>query len=390
MAAAAGVRGRTEDSRAGDPPLAVVIHSCEEDEDACCNDELKIAPADVALSVDEILRDDRMPGKLGAAKISDEEERPFAIELSVTEGGSPSQSETAALPLARGIRCIWRLWLALVAVSILEMLLLAGATLLDQFWSPCRQSLQTCRSLHSAACSGASCPDAAPLWAPLWPAAGLVVLAAPLFLVLSGRGGSHQQTCSIALVLALAAVGMGAAVLAKFSSTGLEYVSRCPMPRSQGRCSADMCPAPPCRRENDFSPCVCGLVGEAEMARALFLSNFPACQPYEWYAAQMNTLEELVLGYESFACVIGPLTCVSMVVGGFVLLLQLVCCPLLFLGSCGLDRTLLVLFASDEELDRLVEAEAPDPSAGGSQPVKPASPKAQLASSWKTKTMRVR
>mmetsp|Transcript_57235 Transcript_57235/g.177880 ORF Transcript_57235/g.177880 Transcript_57235/m.177880 type:complete len:133 (-) Transcript_57235:7-405(-) len=132
------------------------------------------------------------------------------------------------------------------------------------------------------------------------------------------------------------------------------------------------------------------------MARALFLSTFPACQPYEWYASQMSLLEELVLSYESFSCVIGPLTCTSTVVGGLLLLLQLACCPLLFLGSCGLDRAVLVMFASDEELDRLVEAEAPEPpdtaaaAAAGSPTAKPAPPTVPLPAGRTAKAARSR
>lgn len=87
------------------------------------------------------------------------------------------------------------------------------------------------------------------------------------------------------------------------------------------------------------------------MARALFLNDLPACQPYEWYTWQMDKLEKLVLKYESFACVQGPLACAAVAVGVFLLLTQLVCCPLLLLGRWGMRRALLVLFATDEELE---------------------------------------
>jgi len=371
----------SEDTRVSDPPVAIVIHdSVGAKEDACYNDQFDVPMADVALSVDEILQVEPVCGKLPDGQSDDD-----AVELNVAEGGAAARaakaSACAALPLARGLRCIWRLWLALVVLSILELLLLAGAAVLDLFWSPCREPLQTCRSLHVDACSGVSCPDASPLWAPVWPAAGLLILAPPLYLVLTGRSSGSPHIFGLVLVLALAVVGVGATVLAKFSTTGLEYVSRCPLPRAEGRCSAELCPAPPCRRENEFSPCVCGLVGEAELARALFLDAFPACQPYEWYASQMSVLEEIVLEYESFSCIVGPLTCASTAVGGVLLLVQLACCPLLFLGSCGLDRVLLVLFASDEELDRLVasgDPEAKDNAEAG-LPAKPEAPEQEVA-----------
>lgn len=339
-----------EDTRVCDPPLAAMIEisSCAEGGTA------KLEPI-----WDELLWSER---DLGVGDGS--EEPPCAVELDVggTAVAAGAQSGAAfshaVPPLARGVRCLWRLWRSLVALSVTESLLLTGAVVLEQLWSPCREPLAECLGLHPDDCAGASCLDAAPLWAPLWPPAGLLCLALPLCLVLRGRAGGDPRVILAILLVALAVVGMGATVLTMFSTTGFQYVTRCPMPRADGRCAADICPSPPCRRESELSPCVCGRVGEAEMARALFLKGFAACQPYEWYTEQMAALEDLVLRYEGFACIVAPLTCVSIAVGGMLVLAQLLCCPLLFLGSCGLDSTLLVLFASDEELDQLVEGDA--------------------------------
>merc|ERR1719355_258358 len=107
------------------------------------------------------------------------------------------------------------------------------------------------------------------------------------------------------------------------------------MPRVASRCSADLCPSPPCKRESPFSPCTCGRLEEEEMARALFVTGQAACQPYEWYAWQMRELEDILLRYEGFSCIVGPLACSAVVAGACLLLLQVACCPLLLLGRWG-------------------------------------------------------
>jgi len=180
----------------------------------------------------------------------------------------------------------------------------------------------------------------------------------------------------LALCMSLVVIGGGATVITEFSASGLHYGGRCPMERSSGRCTPDICPSPVCHRESEFSPCVCGVVGEAEMARALFLKSLPACQPYEWYAWQMQTLEELMFEYENFACLVGPLACASAAVGGVLLLVQLACCPMLLLGRWGMSKVLLILFASDEELDRVMlsssaVAQARGGKAGGEDQAEP-------------------
>lgn len=314
----------------------------------------------------------------------------------------------------KGLRSMWRLWSALVGLSIVELLLIAAGSLLDVepgsppwlaaigLGSPCRRPLPTCFSLHEADCAGASCQALSPLWALAWPLCGLLFIAGPLRSVLrsagassisqpprsasavaqTGRGGKGRDAgapvavaapagrgrCGerrpramlLVLPFALATVGTGAMALAQLSVAGVHYAARCPMERSIGRCSSEVCPSPVCRRETEFSPCVCGRVEEEEMARALFLNHLPACQPYEWYAWQMQRLEELVLSYENFACLAGPLMCAAVAVGAALLLAQLASCPLLLLGRFGVRRALLVLLASDEELDR---AMLPDASA---------------------------
>lgn len=106
------------------------------------------------------------------------------------------------------------------------------------------------------------------------------------------------------------------------------------------------------------------------MARALFLTGAEACQPYEWYPWQMTTLEELLLRYENFACIVGPLTCATAVIGAILLFVQLACCPLLLLGHWGVHEALVVLFATDEELDRIIMSEALAPVASGSNTTK--------------------
>jgi len=318
----------------------------------------------VSLAVDELLRDappvnsstdhgDLTKGVLGDA-VCEDTLGVYCNEAGVAEAAQPLTS----LPQS-SLRTMHRLWCLLVLLSILECTLVVAGIAADQFWSPCRKPLSDCHSLHEEDCSGASCRDAVPVWAPSWPAAGLLCIALPLRLVLRGRGGGRLGLVLPVLVAASAAVGMGVMILAQLSTAGLEYASRCPMERAAGRCTADTCPSPPCRRENEFSPCVCGRLGEAEMARALFVKSFAACQPYEWYDWQMTALEEIILQYENFACLAGPLTCLSAAIGAVLLLVQLACCPLLFLGHCGLDHALLVLFATDEELDRLIIGKAP-------------------------------
>merc|ERR1712176_912806 len=89
-------------------------------------------------------------------------------------------------------------------------------------------------------------------------------------------------------------------------------------------------------------------------------NHFPACQPYEWYSSQMAKLEDLVLRYETFACVAGPSMCIAAFVGGILLLVQLTCCPMLLLGSWGgAQEAIFVLLATDEEVDLAVLSEAP-------------------------------
>jgi len=175
--------------------------------------------------------------------------------------------------------------------------------------------------------------------------------------------------------------------LAQILAAGLHYSARCPMARVPGRCSAHHCPVPPCRRETEYSPCVCGRLDEAEMARALFLSDTPACQPYEWYAWQMVIFQELLLHYEIFACCVGPLACAAVAVGGVLLLLQIVCCPLLFIGHCGFNTALVVLFVSDDDFDSLILGEMPVPEALSKTQVSLQEPSSSRSSgsSWSTK-----
>merc|ERR1740121_521261 len=78
----------------------------------------------------------------------------------------------------------------------------------------------------------------------------------------------------------------------------------------------------------------------------------------------MDKLEQLVLKYESFACIQGPLACAAVAVGMLLLLTQLVCCPLLLLGRWGVSRALLVLFATDEELERALLNEGDEDEEG--------------------------
>ena len=255
------------------------------------------------------------------------------------------------------LRLVQHLWVGLVAASIIELCLILGALLVDYLWSPCRIELGTCRHLHEMDCWGQSCQDSAPLWASAWPAAGLIFLAMPMKYFL-GRDVQYTKsvpmffTCVFGLISLLGVVGVGAIVLVESTSAALHYADRCPMRRESSRCTADLCPTPPCRRESDFSPCLCGRLDEAELARALFLQGTPACQPYEWYTWQMKLLEELILQYEQFACVVGPLTCVASVVGGALLFIQLVCCPFVLIGQWGGHAALCVLLGHlDLEVD---------------------------------------
>ncbi|CAE8721509.1 unnamed protein product, partial [Polarella glacialis] len=283
------------------------------------------------------------------------------LDSALDVGDVDAEKARGALRPVKGMRSVQRLWCALVSLSLLELVLVAGGTAADHLYSPCREKLASCGHLHAGDCQGTSCRNCAPAWASVWPASGLLFLAVPLRCVL--RGSPHvpdpddpkdsrcPRSLPVLLVMSLAVLGAGAAALAEFSSAGLHYASRCPMQRAASRCTADICPSPPCRRESEFSPCVCGLLGEAELARALWLKGFPACQPYEWYSSQMGALEELVLRYETFACVAGPLTCTATAVGGALLLVQLACCPLLLVGQWGGYEAILVLIGSIEDLD---------------------------------------
>ena len=264
----------------------------------------------------------------------------------ISSKNSPLSSEPASSRspvLTKDLQSLHRLWCLLVLLSFLELCLVSGGVIADR-WSPCREAISACANLHSRDCLGWSCRDCAPLWASAWPAASLLFLAMPMRCLL---GGMHSGSCFVGMpffvLVSLAVLGSGAAVLAESATSGLHYAARCPMQRENSRCTAELCPTPPCRRESDFSPCVCGLLGEAELARALFLHNTPACQPYEWYAWQMGLLEDIVLQYESFACLAGPLTCTATAVGAALLLVQLACCPLVLIGQWGGNEAVLVL-----------------------------------------------
>merc|ERR1719174_355746 len=151
------------------------------------------------------------------------------------------------------------------------------------------------------------------------------------------------------LFAALGVIGLGAAALSEISVAGVHYAMRCPMERSSGRCEANACPSPPCYRKSEFSPCLCGRLEEAEMARALFLNGIAACHPYEWYPWQMGILEKILLRYETFACIFGPLECIALAAGGALLLVQLACCPVLFFSAWGAHEALIVFFSKEEE-----------------------------------------
>lgn len=253
----------------------------------------------------------------------------------------------------RGIPCIWRTWCTMVCTSVVEFGLLVGSSLADNYYSPCRSPLGECGSLPPDECSGRSCQESVPFWAPAWPLSGLFCLALPAWFVIRGKcHDCHALWLKLALLASLAMIGAGAALMVDVSISGVHFAGRCPMERANDRCSPELCPIPVCKRENEFSPCVCGHLGEAELARVLFLRRLPACQPYEWYSRQMVWFEELVLEYESFACLLGVLNWAAAGVGMILLLLQFLFCPLLLLGSWGGARlALLVLLGSDDELD---------------------------------------
>lgn len=345
----------------------------------------------------ELNVDDLLAGKAAQCLTSVEEEceerddelsKPDECRVEGADAGKMTAKEAdlrAEQRAARSLRCMWRLWFLLLALSFCEALLIVAGLQVDIWSSPCRRPLLTCHSLHIDDCSGDSCQDFAPIWALCWPACGLLFLVVPLWAVLraaaaapgstppvrdvvapvSSIAGGSRRAILLVLLAALATVGCGAMTIAELSMAGLHYAARCPIERSGARCGAQLCPEPMCRRESEFSPCMCGRLAEEEMARGLFLNDLPACQPYEWYSWQMDKLEQLVLRYESFACIQGPLACAATAVGALLLLAQLACCPLLLLGRLGVRRALLVLLATDEELERalLNEEEAVDKEA---------------------------
>merc|ERR1719199_1156508 len=108
----------------------------------------------------------------------------------------------------KAIHCFWRIWRALIVLSILEFALLVTAAGLDHRWSPCREHLDTCLSLHSDDCSGKSCRDGVPIWSSVWPLASLLFVALPLRKMLryvTGFGATRPPRClSLFLILALA------------------------------------------------------------------------------------------------------------------------------------------------------------------------------------------
>lgn len=296
--------------------------------------------------------------------------------LDLGDEGKPSH-----MPL-RGIRCMWGLWVCLIALSCIQLVLIGLLTWLDRTRSPCRVAIEPCHSLHGDDCSGGSCKGSAPLWAGVWPLAGLFTLALPLrSAALFGRGsdGSSLQwgaassghwrrlLFAVAAATSLCVFVAGATALIEISEAAGVYAARCPMARAAVRCSASLCPSPPCKRESTFSPCMCGRLGEEEMARALFLSGDPACQPYEWYVQQMEELESIVLRYENFACIVGPLGCGAVAVGACLLLVQFACCPLLLLGRWGGREAVFFLLATDDELDRALVGNTGDDAAKGTK-----------------------
>ena len=270
------------------------------------------------------------------------------------------------------LRFVRHLWLALVSASFAELCLISSGVLVDYFWSPCRTELDTCRHLHEMDCWGWSCQESAALWASAWPAAGLVFLAVPMKCFLRSNLNDIQCTKALPLLITsfavalLGVVGVGQLFLVESATAALHYADRCPMRRENSRCTANLCPSPPCRRESDFSPCLCGPLGEAELARALFLQGTPACQPYEWYTWQMKVLEELILQYEQFACVAGPLTCAATAVGGALLFIQLMCCPLVLIGQWGGQAAICVLLGHFESDNTSVAGVSPQDLLGKS------------------------
>merc|ERR1712072_505798 len=99
------------------------------------------------------------------------------------------------------------------------------------------------------------------------------------------------------------------------------------------------------------------------MARALFLNDIAAYHPYEWYPWQMEILETILLRYETFACIFGPLECVALAAGGVLLLVQLACCPVLFFACWGAREALIMFFGADEQLGAHSEIDVQTPSA---------------------------
>lgn len=93
------------------------------------------------------------------------------------------------------------------------------------------------------------------------------------------------------------------------------------------------------------------------MARALFLNGLPACHPYEWYPWQMDVLEQILLKYEKFACIFGPLECVALGSGALLLLVQLACCPVLFFASWDAPLALIMFFGAEQEQGLKIEAD---------------------------------
>jgi hypothetical protein len=290
-----------------------------------------------------------------------------------TKGGQPYSEEDLGMAMAdsqsraslpppplKAIQSLWRLWYALIVLSLLELVLLLAAACIDRYWSPCRERLQTCISLHLDDCSGKSCRDGAPLWALVWPLASLFFIATPLHTTLryvAGIGVTKASRClGLSLVVTIAVAGLGATALSEISVAGHHYSMRCPLERSVGRCEAHVCPMPPCFRKSEFSPCACGRLEEAEMARALFLNGIAACHPYEWYPWQMGILEKILLRYETFACIFGPLECIALAAGGALLLVQLACCPVLFFSAWGAHEALIVFFFKEAEQPMNAEA----------------------------------
>lgn len=280
----------------------------------------------------------------------------------ILTGTTTPDGEIHNLPV-KGIRFMWRVWRTLVLLSLLEFALIAASALFDLSWSPCRKRLDSCHSLHEDDCSGDSCESGAPIWAPAWPMASLVVTAIPVRQVLlcaADFSPERRPRCMwVALPLTFAVVVAGAIALTVTFTAGMHYASRCPMERSSALCEEDLCPMPPCRRLNSLSPCQCGTLEEAEMARALFLQGLTSCLPNEWYPRQMAALEELIDDYENFACVFGPLICTALAIGVALIMVQLLCCPLLLCGRWGVHKALIMCFAAEEQRGPMVPLEVP-------------------------------